>query len=42
MDASPENYMVPAAAAQAEANEEISRYERKQQLDTAEQEVGTQ
>jgi hypothetical protein len=42
MEASPENYMVPAAAAQAEATEEISRYERGQQLLAAEQELGTQ
>jgi len=41
MDASPENYMVPAAAAEAEATEEISRYNRKRQLDMAEQEVGS-
>ena len=41
MDASPENYLVPAAAAEAEATEEISRYNRKQQLDMAEQEVGS-
>jgi hypothetical protein len=41
MEASPENYLVPAAAAQAEATEEISRYERKQQLDMAERELGT-
>jgi len=41
MEASPENYMVPAAAAQAEATEEISRYNRKQQLDMMEQEQGS-
>jgi hypothetical protein len=40
MEASPENYMVPAAAAEAEATEEISRYERKRQLEVAEQELG--
>jgi hypothetical protein len=42
MEASPENYMVPAAAAEAEATEEISRYNRKRQLDMAERELGTQ
>jgi len=41
MEASPEDYMVPAAAAEAEATEEISRYNRKRQLDMAEQEVGS-
>jgi len=41
MEASPENYMVPAAAAEAEATQEISRYNRKQQLDLAEQEAGS-
>jgi hypothetical protein len=40
MDASPEDYMVPAAAAQAEATEEISRFNRRQQLDLAETEQG--
>lgn len=42
MEASPEDYMVPAAAAEAEATEEISRYNRKRQLDMAEKELGTQ
>lgn len=42
MDASPENYMVPAAAAEAEATEEISRFNRRQQLEMAEKELGTQ
>jgi len=42
MEASPENYMVPAAAAEAEATEEISRYNRKRQLDMAEREQGSQ
>jgi len=42
MEASPENYMVPAAAAEAEATEEISRYNRKQQLDLLEKEQGSQ
>ncbi len=40
MEASPEDYMVPAAAAEAEATEEVSRYNRKQQLEMAEQELG--
>lgn len=42
MEASPEDYLVPAAAAEAEATEEISRYNRKRQLEMAEQEVGSQ
>lgn len=42
MEASPEDYMVLAAAAEAEATEEISRYNRKRQLDMAERELGTQ
>lgn len=41
MEASPENYMVPSAAAEAEATEEISRYNRKQQLDALEKEQGS-
>lgn len=42
MEASPENYLVPSAAAEAEPTEEISRYDRAQQLGAAERELGTQ
>lgn len=42
MEASPENYMVPAAAAEAEANQEISRFNRRQQLEASAEEVGLQ
>lgn len=42
MEASPENFMVPAAAAEAEPTEELSRYDRKAQLEAAERELGTQ